>query len=415
MSLKNYINMSDDELVEDLTKIEGTPEQEAHNVKKSTKKKSTKNNVDIAKIQSLIKPFDTSIPVKPTEFIGGLFARGYVTVIVAPAGTGKSIAMQKMFTDLSHGGQFFGGFAENEPERKSVILCGELGEQGLRERAKQFNLQSNPENVVVLDQTACEAQGVSFMLESKKGRQNLEIVIEQTKPDILFIDSFTAFFGGKENDNSECNEVFGYLRRIASKYQIALVVTHHSRKRLSSEQSKPLTLDDVVGANAITRHVYSVIAIEYDKKIKLNRITCLKCWGKKFRTFGFSINYSLYGQAYIQIDLDPSEINDEKLHASTSNVNQNPEWQIIIRGYLLGKGKEGASLSEILQAIGEDGIERDTFKHRLDRLAQRGEVIKPRRGYYALPEDKLIKPGSEQLEIFECDDKTECDSERDIT
>ena len=371
-------------------------------------KKDTESDSKFSKLLSLIMPFDTSIPVKKTELIGGLFARGYVTVLGAPSGTGKSLAIQKMFTDLSNGGDFLQNyaidedtgeykcFAKNEPPRKCLVLCGELGEQGLRERAQEFDLHHNPQNVIVLDQITCEEQGFSLMINDDKGRENLEFIIEKTKPDILFIDSFSAFFTGKENDNSECNEVFGYLRRIAKKYQIALVITHHSRKRLSSEQGKPLTLDDLVGAQAITRHVYSVIFLEYNAKTKLNVFTNPKSWGRKFKPFGYSVRCGLYGQADIQIDLAPATIDDDKLHASTNNANQNHEWEIKLIGYLLGKGKEGATTNEIIQAIGEEGIERSTYLTRLSRLIKNGEIIKLKRGIYALPEDKLIQSESEQ-------------------
>ena len=346
-----------------------------------------------------MKPFDTSIQVTPTEFIGGLFPRGYVSVIVGPPGTGKSLVVQKIFTDLSNGGKFLAGskgdgatcFKDNEQQRKCIILCGELGEQGLRERATTFNLHPNPQNVIVLDQTSCEANGYSFMLNTPKGHNNLEF-IAQTRPDILFIDSFSAFFTGKENDNSECNEVFGYLRRVAHNHNLALVITHHSRKRGTKEQNNPLTLDDVVGAQAITRHVYSVIAIEYMQSLKLIKISSLKCWGKKFDPFGYSIKYDIWGHPYIHIDLAPGEIDEDKLNTNTSNTGQKQEWQILIRCYLLGKGKDGATVSEILKAIGAEACERGTYNTRLKRMADDGEIVRVQKGRYALPEHKLIQP-----------------------
>ena len=358
---------------------------------------NTGNN-KFTKLQALLQPFDTSIPVEKTEFIGGLYPRGYVSVIVAPSGTGKSLFIQQNFTELSKGGKFLDGhddigakcFKDNEPERKCVILCGELGAQGLRERAQEFALHPKPENVIVLDQTACEANGYSFILNTPEGIANLEYVIQQTKPDILFIDSLTAFFTGKESDNSETNLVFGKLRSIASNYKIALVIAHHSRKRLSSEQGKPLTLDDVVGAGAITRHVYLVLALEYNANTKINKVVCLKSWSRKIKPFGFSVKYSLYNQPYIDIDFAVDVIDDDKLNSGTNRTGQNPEWQSVVRGFLLGRGKEGASVQEILQAIGKDDIERETFIKRLNRMADSGEITRTKRGYYAIPDDKLI-------------------------
>lgn len=400
----DFTASSSDELFNELTgdATSDSVKSEAETIDASIGEHSTmgnsKDNDKFAKLRALCVPFDTSRPVEKTELIGGLFPRGYVSVIVAPSGTGKSLFIQKVFTDLSIGGEFLKGhdgddnacLVDNEPARKCVILCGELGEQGLRERATEFDLHPNSENVIVLDQTACEAAHISFMLDSTDGIANLEF-IARTKPDILFIDSFSAFFGGKENDNSECNAVFGTLRRIASQHQVAIVLCHHSRKRLSTEQSKPLTLDDVVGSGAITRHVYSVIAIEFKSNTKINLIASLKCWGKKFKTFGYAIRYGLYEHPHIEIDFAPQELDDEKVHANTSNTGQKAEWQIKLCGFLLGKGKQGATRDEILEAIGEDGIERDTFIKRITRMKDKGEIVKIQRGRYALPEDKLIQ------------------------
>ena len=392
------------------------PQQEATNQqgkKRSANKRSTKNLPDFSALDKMRKKFDTSTPIPKTEFIGGLFPRGYVSLIVAPPGTGKSLAIQKIFTDLSNGGDFlqhytkedseqeYRCFAKDEPARKCIILAGELGERGLRERAQEFRFKHNPENVEVFDQVKYDEAGFSFIIDTKEGQACLEH-IAMSKPDILFIDSFSAFFDGKENDNSEVRNAFRFLCSIARRYDIALVISHHSRKRLSSEQDKPLTLDDVIGGNAITRFVHTVIALEYDKKREIRRFTCLKSWSKKFKPFGYYIRKSFYGgDPYIDINLDPGELNEDNLNLKTSNINQNPEWQIRLEGFLLGKGKQGATRQEIFQALRIESISYDTYDSRLKRIVEKGDLQKIGRGRYALPEDKLIKPDDNQLSIFE--------------
>ena len=379
------------------------PKQEATNQqgrKRSANKRSTKNLPDFSELDSMRQKFDTSTPIPKTELIGGLFPRGYVSLMVAPPGTGKSLAIQKTFTDLSNGGEFLGGFAHDEPARKCIILAGELGERGLRERAQEFDFKHNPENVEVFDQAKYDEAGFSFIIDSPEGRACLEH-IAMSKPDILFIDSFSAFFDGKENDNSEVRNAFRFLCTLARRYDIALVISHHSRKRLSSEQDKPLTLDDVIGGNAITRFVHTVIALEYEKKLGLKRFTCLKSWSKKFKPFGYYIRYNLSGKPYIDIDLEPGGLDSDNLNLKTSNINQNPEWQIKLEGFLLGKGEQGATRQEIFQALHIESIEYDTYDSRLKRLVEKGDLQKIGRGRYALPEDKFIKPDNNQLSLFE--------------
>ena len=383
-----------------------------HRKKKTPSKRSAKNLPDFSVMDRMRKNFDTSTPIPKTELIGGLFPRGYVSLLVAPPGTGKSLAIQKIFTDLSNGGNFlqhytkedceqeYRCFAKNEPARKCIILAGELGERGLRERAQEFKFEHKPENVEVFDQVKYDEAGFSFTIDSKEGQACLEH-IAMSKPDILFIDSFSAFFDGKENDNSEVRNAFRFLCTLARRYDIALVVSHHSRKRLSSEQDKPLTLDDVIGGNAITRFVHTVIALEYDKKREIRCFTCLKSWSKKFKPFGYYIRKSFYGEPYIDINLDPGELNEDNLNMKTSNINQNPEWQIRLEGFLLGKGEQGATRQEIFQALRIESISYDTYDQRLKRIVEKGDLQKIGRGRYALPKDKLIKPDDNQIYISE--------------
>ena len=108
-----------------------------------------------------------------------------------------------------------------------------------------------------------------------------------------------------------------------------------------------------------------------------------------------------HGKPYIDIDLEPGGLDTDNLNKKSSNINQNPEWQIKLEGFLLGKGEQGATRQEIFQAIGIKSIEYDTYDSRLKRLVEKGDLQKIGRGRYALPEDKFIKPDNNQLSIFE--------------
>ena len=107
--------------------------------------------IKFSKLDSLRHSFDTHRNVKKTEYIGGIFARGGVTAIVGASGVGKTTFLQRMFHDLSIGGEIFGGFWTEYKKRKSIIIAAELGEDGLTERAQEFNWHSDTEYVEVID------------------------------------------------------------------------------------------------------------------------------------------------------------------------------------------------------------------------------------------------------------------------
>lgn len=351
-----------------------------------------------SKLQALLVPFDTSRPVKRTEFIGGLYPRGYVTFLVAHPGCGKSLTVQQSFSDLSKGGLFFGGFSQNEPPRKCLILAGELGVHGYIERAQTFTgFDHNPENVVFLDQLECENAGISLTPEEKEGQENLSFLAGRGY-DIMFIDSFSAFSIAKETDNSELKKTLLFFNQLAKINDIAIVITHHIRKRLSSEQEKPLTLDDVIGGNVMTRFVHTVIALEYVRKLDQKRFTCLKSWGKGFKPFAFTIDKGLYGAPSLFFNLDPGEIDIDKLKGGSSNA---PDFKEVIKIFLKGRGQIGATNQEINAILERDAGSMNLTSQQLKRLVEEGTIRRLKRGRYAISEAEAIPKDNTEGEAEE--------------
>ncbi len=357
--------------------------------------KKAASNDKFALLDSLRHPFDTHKKIKKTEFIGGLYPRGYTSLIVGASGVGKTVFMQKNFDDFSKGGSFFGGFSTLDKSVKSLVLAAEFGENGLIERAQEFNMHSNSDYVEVIDVLDFVEKGIFFTLNDKEGQENIEH-LAASNIDILFIDSFRAFYKGKETDNDKVTEVFMWLAGIARKYNIAVVVIHHNRKRLSSEQEKPLVLDDIIGGQALQCYVYRVIAIEYKKEHNMNFVTCLKSWKIYFKTFAYKVRTDLYGNPYITIDLNPEEITVEKLNAKGKTQASEAE---IRRGkiimFLKGRGNQGASISEITDALDMDKEDNGKLKMQLNRMLKDGELTQPKRGNYALPPEEIPQVKSE--------------------
>ena len=102
-------------------------------------------------LAEVIHNLDPSKNIPPQEFVGGIFPRKYVSLLIAPPGTGKTIFVQKFVSDLSMGGNIFDGFLEDEPVRRSLILAGEAGYELLLRRGASMRWAVNPQNVKVLD------------------------------------------------------------------------------------------------------------------------------------------------------------------------------------------------------------------------------------------------------------------------
>lgn len=376
---------------------EGNSHEAQH---EETKAPNETNNESIAHVaqrdnqfsafDSLRHGFDTHKQINPTEYIGGLFARGGITVIAGASGVGKTTLEQLIIHELSLGGSILSGFTHEPKPCKSIIIAGELGEKGLIERAQEYGWHSDMNFVEVIDLLDFEEKGHSLIINEEKGKANIEHLAQTPALDVLFFDSFGMFYTGKETDNDALRGVFHWLLSIARKYNIAIVIIHHSRKRLSSEQQKPLTLDDLIGGNAISRYAHRVITVEYNSKYETNFVTCRKSWGAYFKTFSYKKHKPFYdgGEPYLEINLDPGEIEIENKKSTATVSNAEIQRNTIIA---ILKAKEGnqATTKEIRELLGISENDEKEIKNlgmQLSRMAKNKDIIRVKQGVYALPE-----------------------------
>ena len=265
-------------------------------------------------LSSLAHDLNPSTEIAPQEFVGGLFPRKYVSLLVAPPGTGKTIFMQKFSSDLSIGGSIFDGFAEDEPPRKILILAGEAGYELLLRRAASMKWAINPQNVKVIDQHEAEQKNLSVMLDDKEGGENIKRLVDMYKPDIIFFDSFMSFHDRDENKAPDMKPIVQKLSTLANDFNIAVVLVHHSRKRLAKERTLSLNQDDVIGSSVFNRLVGLIVAIEPMKEDERTLLVRpLKSWFATFMPFTYKLTENLYGGTTIQTDLAPASVNSSKI------------------------------------------------------------------------------------------------------
>ena len=165
--------------------------------------------------------------------------------------------------------------------------------------------------------------------------EELDALIADFKPDIVFLDPLVELHTSDENDNTGLRAVIAQLRQLARRHNIAVAVLHHTRKGTTS----PGDPDSSRGAGAIVgaaRIVFTVCPMSDDEAKELgipadNRKTF-------FRLDGAKMNYSPTGDPEwfqrIAYELD----NDEAVAAA---VPWNPPRKIASQDELLA----------ILQAI----------------------------------------------------------------
>ncbi len=296
------------------------------------------------KLSGLVSDLDISIQIQPQEFIGGMFPRKFVSAIVAPSGTGKTIFMQKICSDLSIGGSIFDGFAENEPARMCLIFAGEAGFELMVRRGAAMKWAINSRNVKVVDQYVFESSNESTMLDDPEGWKNVLSLVKLYKPDIIFWDSFMSFHEKDENKATEMKPIIKRLNELARKYNCAVVLVHHSRKRTAKERSLSLNQDDVIGSSVFNRIVGLIIGIEPMKEDEATLLVRpLKTWFSAFMPFTYRMTEDLNGNTIMQTDLSPANVNNSRIAV----------WNYLISTFEIGEWFtiQEIALTEITPAV----------------------------------------------------------------
>ena len=313
----------------------------------------------------LLDSLDPSVQLQPQEFVGGIFPRKFVSIVAAAPGTGKTMLMQRLVSDLSLGGSILDGVAEDEPVRKCLIFAGEAGWELL---VPSLKWPINPQNVKVADQYKLESNNKTVMLDDEDGWDNVRRIINNVKPDIVFWDTFSSFHEKDENKATEIKPLIRNVANLARDNNFAAVLNHHSRKRLTKERNLALTQDDVIGSSIFNRLAALIIGIEKDEDEldgtgKVLKVRALKTWFGAFKSFNFTLEEGFWGGTVMNIDTNPKDVSNSR----------NSVWNYLVTTFKPG---EWFTLSEIdIDAIKPKIGERQ-LRNILTGLYQEGDLNK---------------------------------------
>lgn len=302
------------------------------------------------------------------EMIGGMFPRGYLAVVTADSGAGKTWLLLRVACDLSRGGEVLDGLAEHDKPMKVLFLEGDFGPGLIEARLKQTGFERGP-GFKVLYKSEVEQDGFSLDLGTLEGQENLRVVIESYRPDIAFLDTVSPFHGLEENDNTAMKPIFQFCNRLAAEYDLAFVAAHHARKPKRSEANMPLTQHDTVGASVIQRIVSYMIGMEAHEENgrKAHVVRVLKSWFKQIDPFAFFLeDGEVDGSGFpsvlmhVEFDYDPQGV--DKLAQL---------WGIVQRHY----GDGNPFSKGMLERWTDGAISGRALKGLLPRLVRDGRLI----------------------------------------
>lgn len=230
-----------------------------------------------------------------------IFPKGHTTLIAGEPGVGKTWLMLSIAKSLAGGLKGIGSPIDKYPKGKCLIFAGETGVRLLANRVKLMGGITPLENCRVISSHLCANLSIDTMINTAIGRKNIDEAVAEYKPDMVFFDTMISFMADGKDENSQVDmaDCLRGLGSVASKYNTAMILLHHFRKRKSSAEGER-SMDEVIGSSAFTRLASLVIGIE--RKRELRTVRCLKSWWEEFTPFAFTISKNNDGTIYLNQD-----------------------------------------------------------------------------------------------------------------
>ena len=234
----------------------------------------------------------------PSEFIAETFARKQVSVIASKAGVGKTWFLLALARDLSRGGTIMDGLSFLEPTRKTLYLIGDTGINIVLERFNNLYPRADKNNVCLVSGIETAKMGAIIDFDSKEGVAICDKLMEETRPDLLIVDTLMSFRYGDENSNKETALTIQRLKYIAEKHNCAVLVAHHLRKKSKSEKAIENDQDEIIGGSSLVR--FSSAAFILEKHGSVHTLRCVKSWWDTRERFSYTMETTTDGITFKQ-------------------------------------------------------------------------------------------------------------------
>jgi hypothetical protein len=196
---------------------------------------------------------------------GTYLIRGEITVLAAPGGAGKTALANGIAVEVATGKEKLGEKVWKRDDQKVLYFNGEDSRTEIERRLLAFCRQHNVtkldiDRLYVAGADDARVQSLSFLSMNGKGATSLntagfgvlESALQSLHPDLLVLDPLVVFCGGGNmNDNGVMSLVMRKLKALATKYDCAILIVHHTRKGGGKGSDSEGEAEAISGAAAI--------------------------------------------------------------------------------------------------------------------------------------------------------------------
>lgn len=282
---------------------------------------NTPGNVDI---KSLIASANQSAPVVGesklvygfTEFVDaefriewlldGLLAQGGLGLVTGFPGTGKTQFSIAVGAHLALGTSEFLKWDNIGGSKKVLFLSLEMGAAPLNHF--MGSIAKGYDDKVKLNRNFLVAPfGTPMPLDAPEGQAFFDTLMADHMPDVVVIDSLQKISSKELTDEQAVKSLIHYLSGVRAKYNSAMLIIHHNRKKPNDGQKKGVELSDVYGSTYITTDVDFVLSLKTEEanvlqvdtlKNRLGRVLDPFTITRNEETLGFSTDLSHFKERF---------------------------------------------------------------------------------------------------------------------
>jgi RecA-family ATPase len=183
-------------------------------------------------------------------------------VFFGKSGCGKTIWLDCFTRQLSEGGKIMDGFRKDEPARKIIFFEADANIKLFGTRKYTFRFGGNTKNLKHVFTRELVQKGIWLDIATDEGYELVCKFADAERPDMMIFDTLQGFHTLDENKANEMKPLFMKFVQLATKFNCAIVVTHHARKDGTKFKPGRLSAEDAQGSNIFLREAGAVIVLE---------------------------------------------------------------------------------------------------------------------------------------------------------
>lgn len=319
------------------------------------------------RIQAFGRELSRESAIPEIEKIAGMFPRGHISIVASMAGSGKTWLTEYVACQLSTGGKILGGLVTRSKKMKTVILAGETGTDLLNYRLSQTPWQFDSTRIRIYNAVDMMMNNCQCMINTAEGQKTITTIFAIEKPDIVFFDTLISFHSADESKQSDMTNIYMFLLRLATVFDCAVVLNHHTRKRPANFAGKRYTQDDIIGSSVGARlcaSAFIIMAENEDTGGSKMTVYNTKSWLKKVPDFCYKFVETEEGLTDFEVSFDTG--------------GKNIFWSIRERLANLIKSLEIGSVMKIADTAKELGVSSENLRYYMEEATKRGTLNKSR-------------------------------------